>query len=101
MGRALDFANRMNLATMTPQPALCSTTYCLADASGADAEILVYLPSGGTTTVNLGAASGTFNVEWRNAATNAVVSGGTTTGGATRSFTAPFTGDAILYIGNR
>jgi PKD repeat protein len=101
MGRALDFAHRMNLATMTPQPALCSTTYCLADASGPDAEVVVYLPSGGTTTVNLGAASGTFRVEWRNAATNAVVSGGTTTGGATRSFTAPFSGDAVLYIGNR
>jgi hypothetical protein len=101
MGRTLDYASRMNLAAMTPQPALCSTGYCLADASGTDAEVLVYLPSGGTTTVNLAAASGTFRVEWRNAGTNAVVSGGTTTGGATRSFTAPFTGDALLYIGNR
>jgi hypothetical protein len=101
MGHTLDYANRMNLAAMTPQPALCSTRYCLAGASGENAEMLAYLPSGGTATVNLAAASGTLGVEWFNPATGTVVRGGTTDGGATRSFTAPFGGDAVLYIGNR
>jgi hypothetical protein len=101
MGYTLDYANRMNLAAMTPQPALCSTAYCLAATQGADDEFLVYLPSGGTVSVNLTAASGTLSYEWFRPGTGAVVSRGTTTGGAGRSFTAPFTGDAVLYIGNR
>jgi hypothetical protein len=101
MGHTLDYANRMNLAAMTPQPALCSTRYCLAAASGSSAEVLAYLPSGGTATVNLAGASGTLKVEWFDPATGAVVRGGTTDGGATRSFTAPFGRDAVLYIGNR
>jgi hypothetical protein len=101
MGQTLSYARRMNLAAMTPQGSLCSTGYCLADASGSDAEFLVYAPSGGTINLNLVSASGTFRVEWLNPATGAVVSGGTTTGGGSRSFRPPFGGDAVLYIGNR
>ena len=50
MKATLTIANQMNLVAMTPQNALSSTAYCLANAGK---EYLVYAPSGGTFTVNL------------------------------------------------
>lgn len=44
MGHTRRYAERMNLAKATPQPALASTGYCLADPK---AEYLVYVPGGG------------------------------------------------------
>jgi len=44
MGSTLTYANRMNLAVMTPQSNLSSTHYCLANPGS---EYLVYQPSGG------------------------------------------------------
>jgi len=52
----------------------------------------IYLPSGGTTTLNLAGATGTFNVSWYNPRTGGpLVSGSTAqvTGGATLSLGAP------------
>jgi hypothetical protein len=98
MGYTLSYANRINLAKMTPRPDLCSTGYCLANPVANGAEYLVYLPSGGTVTVNLSAAVGTLSIEWFNPDTGMSANGGTTTGGANHSFTAPFSGDAVLYI---
>jgi hypothetical protein len=48
-------------------------------------------------TVNLSAATGTLTLEWFNPTTGVAVSGGTTTGGASRTFTAP-SGATVLYI---
>jgi hypothetical protein len=130
MGYTLAYANRMNLAAMTPRPDLCSTEYCLANPVASGAEYLVYLPSdstiatilkkigvqdwdhmvflplilgpsGSSVTVDLSAASGELSVEWFNPSTGEVFERGTTTGGASRSFTAPFRGDAVLYISQK
>jgi hypothetical protein len=127
MGYVLSYANRMNLATMTPRPELCSTQYCLANPVASGAEYLVYLPSdsaiatilkkigvqdwdhivflplilgpsGSSVTVDLSAASGELSVEWFNPGTGEVFEEDTITGGASRSFGAPFRGDAVLYI---
>ena len=98
MGYALNYANRMNLAAMTPRGDLCSTGYCLANPATTGAEYLVYLPTGGSSTVNLTSASGQLTIEWFNPATGVTTAGGTTTGGATRAFTPPFSDDAILYL---
>ena len=98
MGYALNYANRMNLAAMTPRGDLCSTGYCLANPAATGAEYLVYLPTGGSITVNLAATSGELTVEWFNPGAGMTMAGGTTTGGATRSFTPPFSGDAVLYL---
>jgi hypothetical protein len=97
LGYILAYANRMYLAAMTPRPDLCSTGYCLANPAAQGAEYLVYLPSGGSVTVNLSAVPGTVLVEWLNPA-NGGTSGARATGGASRSFTAPFSGDAVLYL---
>ena len=98
LGYTKSFADRINLVAMAPRPDLCSTTYCLANPVANGAEYLVYLQSGGTATVNLSAASGSLSVEWFNPATGVTTAAASVNGGATRSFTAPFSGDAVLYI---
>jgi hypothetical protein len=94
----MTFAKRMNLVQMAPQPALCSTAFCLASTASSPAEFLVYLPGGGNATVNLSAAIGQLNYEWFSPANATTQPGGTIMGGASRSFTPPFPGDAVLYI---
>ena len=106
MGFAQAFVNaRMDLLKATPQGSLSSTGFCLADNAAAGAEYLVYAPSTGTSavtfTVNLSATTKTLNVEWFNPATgvSTIPNPATIMGGsATQSFTAPFGGDAVLYL---
>ena len=97
MGHVLAYAARSNLNAMPPHGELASSGYCLANPSAQGGEYLVYLPSGGSVTVDLRGSSGTLTLEWFNPATGTVVSGGTTTGGVQRTFTAP-AGSAVLYI---
>jgi hypothetical protein len=99
MGFAQQYVNaRMDLLKATPQGGLASTGFCLADNAATGAEYLVYAPSGGTFTVNLSATTRALNVEWFNPLTGGTTAGGAITGGSTKSFTAPFSGDAVLYI---
>ena len=95
LGYTLRYARRMNLAAMTPQNKLASTRYCLANPG---TEYLVYLPSGGEVTVALSAAKGTLAVEWFNPSTGKARKPTRIEGGARRTLTAPFKGDAVLYI---
>ncbi|MFZ2095940.1 MAG: putative collagen-binding domain-containing protein, partial [Anaerolineales bacterium] len=98
LGYILTYANRINLEKMVPHGELASTGYALANPVSSGAEYLVYLPYGGTNTVDLSAASGTLTVEWLNPLDGTITDGGTVHGGAIRSFTPPFDGDAALYI---
>jgi collagenase-like protein with putative collagen-binding domain len=99
LGYTLAYANKMDLAKMTPQGSLSSTGYCLADDVATGAEYLVYAPNGGTLTVNLSATTRVLNVEWFDPSSGTTTSGGTVTGGSsTQSFTSPFGGDAVLYL---
>jgi hypothetical protein len=110
MGYTLIYAKRLHLAAMTPREDLASSGYCLADPGQ---EYLVYLPvhsnssrsmnpfvrlERGTVTVDLSPASAPFSVEWLNPTTGETIASGTIAGGARRSFRAPFSGDAVLYI---
>jgi hypothetical protein len=98
MGYIREYAERMDLAAMTPQGNLASTRHVLANSDPTDAELLVYAPAGGTFTVDLSGISGRFAVEWFNPATGAKTAGANVSGGATRSFTPPFRADAVLYL---
>jgi Family of unknown function (DUF6298)/Putative collagen-binding domain of a collagenase len=94
MGYTSMFANKMNLAAMTPRGDLTSTGYALANPGS---EYLVYAPSGGSFTVNL--ASGGYFFEWVNPSNGTIISSGSfSAASGDRSFTAPFSGDAVLYI---
>jgi hypothetical protein len=126
LGYTRMYADRMNLTAMTPQPALCSTTYCLVNPTEDGSELLVYLPAGRTTssllqlfgmqskdhkrisslylptdsmvTVDLSYTAKDLTVEWFNPENGELESGETVRGGSSISFTSPFSGDTVLYI---
>jgi hypothetical protein len=97
MGYIRKYADRMNLAAMTPQGNLTSTGHALVNTNSASAEYLVYAPSGGSFTVNVASNPNQYAVEWMNPATGVKTPSKNITGG-TRAFTPPFNGDAVLYL---
>jgi hypothetical protein len=101
MGYIRAYADRMNLAAMLPAGELSSTGHVLASTASPSPEFLVYAASGGQFTVDLSAATGAFALEWMNPATGATVPGPDVEGGATRTFSPPFDGDAVLYLKSR
>ncbi len=97
VGHVRAYADRINLAEMTPQGGLCSTGYCLARTGS---EYVVYQPKSGPFSVALRA--GEYAYEWFNPATGTVAaSGSLTTRGARQSFTPPFADHAVLYLKRR
>ena len=98
MGHTLKLARQMNLAAAVPKPMLASTGYCLASTTGSPSEYLVYLPDGGEVSVDLSAASGRLQVRWVRPADGTLEATGTTANGSRRKFTAPFPGDAVLWL---
>jgi hypothetical protein len=99
MGYIRAYADRINLAAMTPRAALASTGHALASVGSAHPEFLVYAPNGGDFTVDLSGVGGTFAVEWMDPAKGIQTSGANVRGGASRTFRPPFPGDAVLYLG--
>jgi uncharacterized protein YjdB len=98
MGYARNYALRLDLAAAVPHGDLVNseaTGYCLAKPGS---QYLVYIPSAGSVNMNLSAVTGTLNVEWLNPATGVITQTGTTTGGASVTLTAPFSGAAILFL---
>ena len=94
MGRPRVYAERMDLAAAAPHDDLSSTGFCLANPGQ---EYLVYLPEGGEVTVDLSASPGPFAVEWMHPE-GIITRSEPAVGGAKRLFTAPFSGDAMLYL---
>src|SRR5262245_9086759 len=98
MGRIGDFADRMDLAAMTPQGTLSSTGHALASAGAPLVEALVYSPAGGSITGDLSGARGRFEVEWMDPSTGDKKGSEEVEGGARRAFSPPFDGDTVLYL---
>jgi hypothetical protein len=101
LGYILRYSRKLNLARVTPGSSLCSTRHCLAQTPAAGAEYLVYAPSGGPFTVDLSAMpnSRMLAVEWFNPATGETIPQAPIKAGASaQAFTAPFRGDAVLYL---
>jgi hypothetical protein len=96
MGDTRRYAEKMGLAAMTPRPELASTHYCLANPGE---EYLVYLPEGGSVTLNLCGAKGKFAVEWFLPQVARTFPGAYPLPGGDYVVTAaPYTGDAVLYL---
>ena len=101
LGYIVKYSRRLKLAAMTPNGALSSTGYCLVQAPSSGAAYLVYAPEGGPFAVDLsGLPEGRqLAVEWFDPSTGAVVHARTISAGAAlQRFTAPFSGDAVLYL---
>jgi len=105
MGQTLSYAQKINLAAMTPQSDLSSTGYCLASPGS---EYLIYKPKTGGwksyfaslgRSFTLTLVAGTYNFEWFNPSSGEVAATGIiTANGGDQSFTAPFSGDAVLWL---
>jgi hypothetical protein len=96
MGATHSYAQKMDLARMVPHPELASSHYCLANPGR---EYLVYLPEGGTLTLNLSHGSGPFAAEWYLPRLDRTLPGARPLpGGDFVTTAAPFTGDAVLYL---
>jgi len=121
LGYTRNYAERMNLVEMAPMPELCSTGYCLANPGNDKPEYLVFLSSGGTVAgllnrldiqrnisldlpadswvdVDLSGSPLELLVEWFNPSDGIIITAGTIQGGTMHTFTAPFSGDAVLYL---
>jgi hypothetical protein len=98
LGHTRRFAERMNLAAMTPRNELASSRFCLARDSADEGEYLVYAPEGGNVTVDLSATPGKLEAEWFNPTQGTSTDAGLIDGGASRIFEAPFAGDAVLWL---
>jgi hypothetical protein len=69
----------------------CDTGYCLV---GSD-EMLVYQPNSGSFVVNL---NGEYYYEWYNPSLSVVFDSGYVTISGSKSFSAPFSGDSVLFL---
>jgi hypothetical protein len=98
LGYARSYADRMNLLAMRPHGELASSGYCLANPAKAGAEYLVYLPAGGSVTVDLSASPQALDVEWFLPATGRTVPGDKIVGGGSQTLGAPRGPNAVLYI---
>lgn len=119
MGHTRELAERVDLASMKPRMDIASSEYCLSNEGE---EYLVYLPADHygsvwekwaskilrsifqkdlvkkTVSVNLSGASVPLAVEWLNPRTAETIPAGTTRDSTIKGFTAPFPGDAVLYL---
>ena len=94
LGYTRIYAERMDLTAMTPDLNISSTKYCLANPG---VEYLVYQPASGGFSVDL--VAGTYSYEWFNPVTGTKAAAGSiATEGGKKSFAAPFSGDAVLYL---
>lgn len=99
LGQTRFWAERVNLAAMTPRDKLATSGYCLANPSGSPAEYLVYLPKGEPVTVDLSGTAGDLEVEWFNPADGKTVAGEAVRGGEARTtLTPPLKGETLLYL---
>ena len=120
MGMTLTYANRMNTSTMGPRADLASSGYCLANPGE---EYLVYMPLDvpwiesrrfirrlkrparnirrllkSKVTLDLSSHPAKFRAEWLDPCNGEIATGRSVDGGTKVSFTAPFRGDAVLYV---
>lgn len=99
MAQTREYANKMPLAGMVPETArsIFSSGYGLSKSCSA---YLMYVPSEGSSTIDLSACSSTsmFLVEFMNPVTGAITISRAVSGGASRTFNLPWTGEAVVYL---
>lgn len=95
MGQVVRYAMRVNLSAMVPDAKRSTTGYCLSDGR---TEFLVFQSDKGEFTLKLDNAPGRFAVEWLDVNADRTILAPAVDGRATRTFTTPFPGPAVLYI---
>jgi len=95
LGATRRLANRITLAAMTPRAELAGSGYCLAHPGN---QYLVYLPDGGSTTLDLSSAPGQFRLQWIEPIAGKVLAEESLTGGGLRTLKAPRQGPAVACL---
>lgn len=96
LGDVRRYAGRMNLGDSIPAEALSSSRYCLAEAPY---RYLVFIPGGGSVTLDLRRATGPFTIEWFNPwSRESIQETELTEGGDYRVFRSSFSGDCVLFL---
>ncbi|HKR10041.1 MAG TPA: Ig-like domain-containing protein [Gemmatimonadaceae bacterium] len=95
LGFARSYAQRMDMADARPRGDLSSSGFCLAVPGK---EYLVFLPDGGSATLNLNGAPGRKSVEWFDPAAERIYADEMVAGGGVVKLRAPFSGAAIAYV---
>lgn len=90
-----DFLQSLPFWRMTPQPELSSTGVCLGEVGR---EYVVYAPSGGTVTVDLTAAPGSFTARWFNPREGKFAEPFKIEGGGKRACPSPDGNDWVLHL---
>lgn len=98
MGQVRRLAERLDLAALQPADALASTSYCLANPGK---EYLVYLPGGGTVSIDLSQVQGELAVEWFSTGSGRPRPADPVMGGGMRQFRTPLEGPAVLHLSAR
>jgi hypothetical protein len=94
LGATRRLADRIDLAALTPQNGLATTSYCLCTAGSA---YVVYQPATGPFFVDLG-PGGIFRAEWIDPLSGSVRSETTIEGASWTTATPPSTGPVVLYL---
>ena len=91
------FVKTIAFERMAPADGLVVTgsAYVLAEEG---TSYVAYLYDGGTAAIDLSAATGTIEVDWFNPRTGVFQDAPSVSGGASRSFTSPGTGDWVLRL---
>jgi hypothetical protein len=92
-----DFTARVPFARMEPRDSLVTAGSAYALAESGQSYVL-YLPLGGSVSLNLSGVSGSLVAEWFNPRTGQWLSAPGVMGGGVRTFKAPQTGDWALYL---
>lgn len=96
MGDVRRYTQRMNLARAVPRNDLVSSQFCLADVG---AGYLVFIPGGGSVTLDLRGAAGPFTVEWFNPVERTAIAGDPALlGNDYVVLIPPFTGTAAVFL---
>jgi hypothetical protein len=95
MGDTVRWSRRLNLEACRPRVNLCSSGYALANEQ--PGEVLAYLPRGWGW-IRLGWLPGPLRLEWFDPVKGQSVDGGTMTGGGIRWLSAPWRGEAVVFL---
>ncbi len=88
----LTYGNKIDLIKMAPNDSLSTSGFCLANPGS---QYLVYSTSGNFTLLTM---AGTYVYEWFNPTTHEIVRTGLMSTGTSKFFSAPFSGDAVLWL---
>jgi hypothetical protein len=97
MGAARRLADRLDLATLAPRPALAGSGCCLAPVDGGHDTLVAWAPRG-RVRLDLKSVAGYLEVEWLQPLGGAAQLAGITAGGDQRLLSAPWRGDAVVLL---